>query len=109
MGRGQVRRFIHQLHNVCANIPVRVSQSEWVAELEFRATGPERGGGNLQLWYAKDGRMNIGTSSIYTVGNYDGIVLVIDSYGGKVRLSWGGGKQIRKHANFARVEAFGDL
>lgn len=60
-----------------------VSQSEWVAELEFRATGPERGGGNLQLWYAKDGRMNIGTSSIYTVGNFDGMVLVIDPYGGK--------------------------
>ncbi|CAF9904314.1 MAG: hypothetical protein ALECFALPRED_006272 [Alectoria fallacina] len=58
-------------------------QSEWIAELEFRATGPERGGGNLQVWYAKDGRMNIGTSSIYTVGNYDGMVLVIDSYGGK--------------------------
>ena len=67
-----------------ANILVRVSQSEWVAELEFRATGPERGGGNLHLWYAKDGRMNIGTSSVYTVGNYDGMVLVIDPYGGKV-------------------------
>lgn len=61
----------------------KVSQSEWVAELEFRATGPERGGGNLQLWYAKDGRMSIGTSSVYTVGNFDGMVLVIDSYGGK--------------------------
>lgn len=61
----------------------KVSQSEWVAELEFRATGPERGGGNLQLWYTKDGRTNIGTSSIYTVGNYDGMVLVIDPYGGK--------------------------
>ena len=69
------------------NVDVRVSQSEWFAELEFRATGPERGGGNLQLWYAKDGRMNIGTSSIYTVGNYDGMVLVIDSYGGKVGIS----------------------
>ena len=66
---------------------LRVLQSEWVAELEFRATGPERGGGNLQLWYAKDGQMNIGTSSVYTVGNFDGMVLVIDSYGGKVQFS----------------------
>ena len=33
--------------------------------------------------------MNIGTSSIYTVGNYDGMVLVIDPYGGKVRFSLG--------------------
>lgn len=81
------------MHDVSANVLVRVSQSEWVAELEFRATGPERGGGNLQLWYAKDGRMNIGTSSIYTVGNYDGMVLVIDPYGGKVRNY--AGKQCR--------------
>lgn len=84
MGRGQVSGFMHCVHNPCVNVLVRVSQSEWVAELEFRATGPERGGGNLHLWYAKDGRMNIGTSSIYTVGNYDGMVLVIDPYGGKV-------------------------
>lgn len=75
------------MHDDSANVLVRVSQSEWVAELEFRATGPERGGGNLQLWYAKDGRMNIGTSSIYTVGNFDGMVLVIDPYGGKVWFS----------------------
>ncbi|MCJ1453017.1 hypothetical protein MMC28_003362 [Mycoblastus sanguinarius] len=61
----------------------QVSPSEWSAQLEFRATGPERGGGNLQLWYAKDGRMNIRASSIYTVGTFDGIVLVIDPYGGK--------------------------
>lgn len=27
--------------------------------------------------------MNIGTSSVYTVGNFDGMVLVIDPYGGK--------------------------
>ena len=72
-----------------ANFRLRVSQSEWVAELEFRATGPERGGGNLQLWYAKDGRMNVGTSSVYTVRNFDGMALVIDSYGGKVNPSRG--------------------
>ena len=73
------------VHRKCANFLDSVSQSEWLAELEFRATGPERGGGNLQLWYAKDGRINIGTSSVYTVGNYDGMVLVIDPYGGKVQ------------------------
>ena len=87
MGRGQVSQVSHQIHKDRTNISARVLQSEWVAELEFRATGPERGGGNLQLWYAKDGRMNIGTSSIYTVGHFDGIVLVIDSYGGKVQFS----------------------
>ena len=89
MGRGQVSRCFHLAHNVCVNILARVSQSEWVAELEFRATGPERGGGNLELWYAKDGRTSVGTSSVYTVGNYDGMVLVMDPYGGKVRFPWG--------------------
>ncbi len=28
--------------------------------------------------------MSVGTSSIYTVGNFDGLVLVIDAYGGRV-------------------------
>lgn len=62
----------------------RVSQSEWIADFSFRATGPERGGGNLQLWYTKE-QPNIATSSIYTVGRFDGLVLVVDTYGGKVR------------------------
>lgn len=61
-----------------------VSQSEWTAEFEFRATGPERGSGNLHLWYAKDGPSTLATSSIYTVGYFDGFVLVVDAYGGKV-------------------------
>ena len=64
-----------------------VTQSDWMADLEFRASGPDRGGGNLQLWYTKDGRSSIGTSSLYTVGNFDGMVLVIDQYGGKVRVN----------------------
>lgn len=45
----------------------------------------ERGGGNLQLWYAKDGQQKIGSSSIYTVGPFDGFALVIDTHGGRVR------------------------
>ncbi|OJJ51261.1 hypothetical protein ASPZODRAFT_127299 [Penicilliopsis zonata CBS 506.65] len=60
-----------------------VSQSEWTAEFQFRASGPERAGGNLQLWYTKDGQDKIGTSSIYTVGQFDGFALVIDSHGGR--------------------------
>ncbi|MCJ1482859.1 hypothetical protein MMC06_003025 [Schaereria dolodes] len=60
-----------------------VAQSEWTADFEFRATGPERGGGNLQLWYAKGGRSQVGTSSIYTIGKFDGMVLVVDTYGGR--------------------------
>ncbi|KAJ5990361.1 hypothetical protein N7499_010872 [Penicillium canescens] len=60
-----------------------VSQSEWSAELQFRASGPERAGGILQLWYTKDGQARIGTSSIYTVGQFDGFALVIDNHGGR--------------------------
>ncbi|KAJ5952775.1 Concanavalin A-like lectin/glucanase subgroup [Penicillium vulpinum] len=60
-----------------------VSQSEWSAELQFRASGPERAGGILQLWYTKEGQSSIGTSSIYTVGRFDGFALVIDTHGGR--------------------------
>ncbi|KAL4871139.1 hypothetical protein BDV12DRAFT_38143 [Aspergillus spectabilis] len=60
-----------------------LSQSEWTAEFQFRATGVERAGGNLQLWYAKDGRDKVGTASIYTVGQWDGFVLVVDTHSGK--------------------------
>ncbi|KAL8874636.1 MAG: hypothetical protein Q9174_000041 [Haloplaca sp. 1 TL-2023] len=59
-----------------------VAQSEWTADLEFRATGPERGGGNLQIWYTKEGRQQAETPSIYTIGAFDGLALVIDMYGG---------------------------
>lgn len=75
--------------------------------MQFRATGPERGGGNLQLWYAKDGQAKIGTSSIYTVGPFDGFALVIDAHGGTVSAN-----PIEKGypvlTDFFRVEALGD-
>ncbi|KAG8531573.1 uncharacterized protein KY384_003203 [Bacidia gigantensis] len=63
----------------------RVEQSDWMAELDFRASGPARGSGNLQVWFTKDGRAGIDTASLYTVGNFDGMVISIDQYGGKVR------------------------
>ncbi|KAL8988945.1 MAG: hypothetical protein Q9177_002062 [Variospora cf. flavescens] len=61
----------------------KLAQSEWIIDFEFRATGPDRGGGNLQLWYLKDGRPQVETPSIYTIGAFDGLALVIDMYGGK--------------------------
>ncbi|PVH74197.1 legume-like lectin family protein [Cadophora sp. DSE1049] len=54
----------------------------WTVDVDFRATGPERAGGNMQMWYVKDGKNVVGTSSIYTVGKFDGLVLVIDQYAG---------------------------
>ena len=53
-------------------------------DIDFRVTGPERGGGNMQIWYAKDGHNQVGTASIYTAGKFDGLVLVIDQYAGSV-------------------------
>jgi mannose-binding lectin 1 len=58
------------------------THDEWEAEFEFRATGPERGSGNLQLWFARDPERDIKHSSIYTVGHFDGLVLTIGQYGG---------------------------
>lgn len=38
----------------------------------------------MQIWYTREGEGQIGTSSIYTVEKFDGLVLVVDMYGGKV-------------------------
>ncbi|EEH04222.1 conserved hypothetical protein [Histoplasma capsulatum G186AR] len=62
--------------------------SEWIVDFDFRSNGAERGGGNLQLWYVKDGLSKISTASVYTAGRFDGFVLVIDvpnGRGGSVR------------------------
>jgi lectin, mannose-binding 1 len=56
--------------------------ADWTVDLYFRASGPERAGGNLQLWYADSGKATIGLSSIYTVGKFDGLALVVDTHGG---------------------------
>ena len=61
---------------------------EWTAELDFRATGMERGGGNLQLWYVKESQAHDKPNSLYTAPKFDGLVLVVDQYeghGGSVR------------------------
>lgn len=55
---------------------------QWVADVDFRVNGPERGSGNLNIWLARRGVQDIGQASIYTVGRFDGLALVIDRYGG---------------------------
>ncbi|KAJ9625689.1 hypothetical protein H2203_004450 [Taxawa tesnikishii (nom. ined.)] len=45
-----------------------ITHQEWQLEIDFRASGQERGSGNLQIWYIKDGRSVGGMSSIYTIG-----------------------------------------
>ncbi|KAL2202586.1 concanavalin A-like lectin/glucanase [Sarocladium strictum] len=59
-----------------------LTQVLWTADVEFRATGPERGGGNLNIWLARNGDREVGSSSIYTARKFDGLALVIDTHGG---------------------------
>ncbi|KAJ2906194.1 putative lectin family integral membrane protein [Zalerion maritima] len=54
----------------------------WTADVDFRVSGPERGGGNLNVWLASEGDYRVATNSIYTVGKWDGLVIIIDQYGG---------------------------
>ena len=54
----------------------------WTADVEFRATGPEHGGGNLQIWYTREGQDQIGTSNVHTVHTFEGLVIVLDMHGG---------------------------
>lgn len=59
-----------------------LTRSTWVADVDFRASGPDRGSGNLNIWFARRGKEEVGTNSVYTAGKFDGLVLVIDSHGG---------------------------
>ena len=63
-----------------------LDQAEWVADVEFRANGPERGSGNLNIWLVHSGDQSVGSSSIYTVGKFEGLALVIDAHGGSAGM-----------------------
>lgn len=60
--------------------------SEWTVDLDFRAGGHDRGGGNLQLWYVKDGSRQVSTGSLYTTRKFEGLAIVIDSVGGVQKI-----------------------
>ncbi|GIZ48405.1 hypothetical protein CKM354_001146700 [Cercospora kikuchii] len=55
--------------------------NDWTAQLEFRASGQEVGSGNLQLWYTH-GYDTLHADSVYNAGKFDGLVIVVDQYGG---------------------------
>ncbi|KFX96065.1 hypothetical protein V490_03521 [Pseudogymnoascus sp. VKM F-3557] len=59
----------------------KLTSPKWEATLQFRATGPERASGRIHLWLVADGFNNVGTNSIYTVGKFEGLGIVIDQYG----------------------------
>ncbi|KAL7789800.1 concanavalin A-like lectin/glucanase domain-containing protein [Trichoderma ceciliae] len=56
--------------------------SNYIVDVDFRASGPDRAGGNLNIWLARNGK-DIGTKSVYNAGRFEGLVLVIDSHGGQ--------------------------
>lgn len=62
------------------------SLPDWLVDFKFRAGAPDRGGGNLQLWYTANGEKQIGTSTIYTVGKWEGLAIVIDTVGGTQKI-----------------------
>ncbi|KAF4995498.1 hypothetical protein FDECE_12777 [Fusarium decemcellulare] len=57
-------------------------RNQWVADVDFRANGPDRGRGNLNIWLVRNGPAAVGSGSIYTVGKFDGLALVVDTHGG---------------------------
>lgn len=57
-----------------------LQHTQWVVDVDFRASGPEHAGGNLNIWLVKDPKV-VGTSSVYQVGKFDGLVLVLHTYG----------------------------
>lgn len=57
-----------------------LQHTQWVADVDFRASGPEHAGGNLNIWLTKDPH-DVGTSSVYQVGKFEGLALVLYTYG----------------------------
>jgi mannose-binding lectin 1 len=82
---------------------------QWAVDFEFRAGGSDRGGGSLQLWYGSDGQSTIGTSSLYSVGRFDGLVLALDAHNGRQSIRGflnDGSVEYRSHPNVDSL-AFG--
>ncbi|KHN97648.1 Legume-like lectin [Metarhizium album ARSEF 1941] len=70
----------NQRSSIWSDAPL--THSTWVADIDFRASGPDRAGGNLNIWLVRRGKEEVGTNSVYTAGKFDGLVLVVDSHGG---------------------------
>ena len=86
-----------------------VPAESWTTEFDFRASGQDQGAGNLNVWYTKD-KNNVGTNSVYTVEQFDGLALVFDQYGGtggKIRGFLNDGTQNFKGHSSLESLAFG--
>lgn len=60
----------------------RLPGNSFKLDFGFRASGPERGSGNLQIWFVRDPAPAAGLRSVYTADRFQGLVLAIDQYGG---------------------------
>lgn len=87
-----------------------LQNQEWIADVEFRANGPERAGGNLNIWLVRDGAHVIGSDSVYSAGKFEGLGLVIDQHSGSGGMLRGflndGTTEYRTHHNVDNL-AFG--
>lgn len=86
------------------------SLQEWTADLKFRAGAVDRGTGHLQLWYANNGEKSISTASIYTVGKWEGLAIVVDTVGGVQKIRGflnDGSTEYKSHPNVDSL-AFGN-
>lgn len=63
-----------------------LQEPEWVADVEFRANGPERGSGNLNIWLVDSGEQRVGSNSVYTVGKFEGLAIVVDAHSGSAGM-----------------------
>lgn len=59
-----------------------LKHSNFIVDVDFRASGPDRAGGNFNIWLANHGK-DIGAKSVYSAGRFEGLVLVVDSHGGQ--------------------------
>ena len=60
----------------------RLNSQEFTINTKFLANGPDHGGGNLQIWYSREGEATIKDKSLYTVEKFTGLVIAIDQHGG---------------------------
>jgi mannose-binding lectin 1 len=82
---------------------------DWAVDFKFRAGGQDRASGSLQLWYVANGEKSVSTSSLYTVGKWDGLAIVIDTVGGVQKIRGflnDGSVEYKSHENVDGI-AFG--
>lgn len=82
---------------------------DWTVDFKFRAGAVDRGSGNLHLWYVNNGEKAVSTSSIYTVGKFEGLAIVVDTVGGVQKIRGflnDGSVEYRSHSNVDSL-AFG--